>query len=50
MQKGDSSNFMQWRKTIYKITIGIEAIGTGEEIPAENLIRLAGCGGKKFKK
>jgi len=51
MQKRNSSNFMQWRKTIYKITIRMEAIETGrEEIPAKNLIRPAGCGRKKFKK
>jgi hypothetical protein len=51
MQKRDSSSFMPWRKTIYKITIRIEAIETGrEEIPAKNLISLAGCAGKKLKR
>ena len=41
---------MQWRKTIYKTTIRIEATeAEREEIPAKNLIRLAGCGRKKFR-
>ncbi len=51
MQKRDSSSFMQWMKTRYKITIGIEAVETGgEETPAGILIRLAGYGRKKVKK
>jgi hypothetical protein len=41
---------MQWRKTIYKITIRIEADAGREEIPAKNLLRVAGCGRKKLKK
>ena len=42
---------MRWRKATYKITIKIEAVGTGrEEIPARHFIGLAGCGRKKFEK
>jgi hypothetical protein len=42
---------MQWRKTIYKTAIRIEAIETGrEEIPAKNLIRPPTSGKKKFEK
>ena len=38
---------MEWRKTIYKITIRIEARKKGrEEIPAKNSIRLARFGGR----
>ena len=51
MRKRNSSNFTQRRKTIYRITIRIEVVETGgEEIPAKDLIRLAGCGRKEFKK
>jgi hypothetical protein len=51
MQKRNSSNFTQWRKTIYRITTRIEAMETGrEEIPAKDLIRLAGCGRKEFRR
>jgi len=51
MRKRNSSSFMQWRNTIYKITIRNEAVETGrEEGPAKNFIGLAGCVRKKFKK
>jgi len=41
---------MQWRKTIYKTTTRIEAMGAGrEEIPAKNLIGWRDVGGRSLK-
>jgi len=42
---------MHWRKTIYEITVGIEAMGTErEQDPVKNVAKATGCVRGKFKK